>query len=595
MANVIGVTTSGLARNLTLLKKLNSKVLISEEAGEVQEAHLLTVLLPSIEHVVLIGDHLQLRLQVQNYALSSESTEGKQYCLDVSLFERLVKPLTSTAQPLPFNTLEVQRRMHPSIAELVRSTLYPTLNDAPNVGEYPEVSGMRRRLFWLNHEHREDGNETGLHSTSKTNEWESNMTAALVRHLVRQGLYRPSEIAALTSYLGQLRKLRDKLRSYYEITLSEGDASELGEASEPAEEMNKNDDSSSIADERYGTRTSAHPNVIKSTLADAVRLSTIDKFQGEETTVVVITLVRCNENRNPGFLRTENRCNVLLSRAKHNMYIIGNAQTAAAAPMWANVIDQLQPENIGDKLELSFPRHPEKNLEATEPEELFQRAPAGGCEELCKRQLKCGHSCPEKCHADLLHNDVYCLKDCPRTLQCEHPCPNPCGAPCAECCEVIIEDWSLTLECGHFLENPTCFQVHNLEKFVCKELVMKAIPGCNHSLLVPCAVDVQDPEFACKAKCDAILPYAHQCTKYCISCNKKDDLEITKTNHGPCRSICGRSYTNCRRSCSQTCRMDTGDACPPCLSVCDVGCSHSRCSNLCSEPCVPCAEEVCPS
>ncbi|KAJ1021035.1 hypothetical protein NDA13_005663 [Ustilago tritici] len=56
-ANVIGVTTSGLARNLDLLRRLNSKVLVVEEAGEVSEAHLLTAMLPSIEHAILIGDH----------------------------------------------------------------------------------------------------------------------------------------------------------------------------------------------------------------------------------------------------------------------------------------------------------------------------------------------------------------------------------------------------------------------------------------------------------------------------------------------------------------------------------------------------------
>jgi hypothetical protein len=60
-ANVIGVTTSGLARHLELLRKLPSKILLCEEAGEVLDSHLLTALLPSVEHAILIGDHLQLR------------------------------------------------------------------------------------------------------------------------------------------------------------------------------------------------------------------------------------------------------------------------------------------------------------------------------------------------------------------------------------------------------------------------------------------------------------------------------------------------------------------------------------------------------
>ncbi|KAL4869037.1 hypothetical protein BDV12DRAFT_196658 [Aspergillus spectabilis] len=90
-ADVIGVTTSGIARNLEMLQKLQSKVVICEKAGEVLEAHLLTALLPSVEHAILIGDHQQLRPQVQNYGLSRENHNGgNRYSLDVSLFERLV-------------------------------------------------------------------------------------------------------------------------------------------------------------------------------------------------------------------------------------------------------------------------------------------------------------------------------------------------------------------------------------------------------------------------------------------------------------------------------------------------------------------------
>ena len=72
-ANIIGITTSGLARNLDLLRRVNAKVLLCEEAGEVPESHLLTALLPSVEHAILIGDHQQLRPHVQNYDLSTES------------------------------------------------------------------------------------------------------------------------------------------------------------------------------------------------------------------------------------------------------------------------------------------------------------------------------------------------------------------------------------------------------------------------------------------------------------------------------------------------------------------------------------------
>lgn len=91
-AHIIGVTTSGLARNLDLLQRVGAKVMLCEEAGEVLEAHTLTALLLGLEHAVLIGDHEQLRPQANNHELKHESTQGQKYSLDLSLFERLVRP-----------------------------------------------------------------------------------------------------------------------------------------------------------------------------------------------------------------------------------------------------------------------------------------------------------------------------------------------------------------------------------------------------------------------------------------------------------------------------------------------------------------------
>jgi superfamily I DNA and/or RNA helicase len=53
--------------------------------------------------------------------------------------------------------------------------------------------------------------------------WEVDFTYALVRHIVRQGVYKSSDIAVLTPYTGQLQKLRAKMRNEFEIVLSERD------------------------------------------------------------------------------------------------------------------------------------------------------------------------------------------------------------------------------------------------------------------------------------------------------------------------------------------------------------------------------------
>jgi hypothetical protein len=292
-ANIIGITTSGLARNLNLLKRLPTKVLLVEEAGEVLEAHILTALLPSVEHAILIGDHQQLRPQVQNFDLTSENPRGKMYSLDISLFERLVFPPKGVPGiKLPFSTLNTQRRMHPMISALIRRTLYPNLEDAPKVLTYPVVAGMKKRLFWLDHSWPEAGAETDeLAATSKSNDFEVEMTACLVAHLLSQGEYQSQEIAVLTPYLGQLFKLRARLSNQFEIVMNDRDADALEKAGMETEE---------------GWLPSAKA-AQKASLLRTLKVATVDNFQGEEAKIVIISLVRSNRENKCGFLKTHNR------------------------------------------------------------------------------------------------------------------------------------------------------------------------------------------------------------------------------------------------------------------------------------------------
>ncbi|THX57937.1 hypothetical protein D6D06_03374 [Aureobasidium pullulans] len=403
-AEVIGVTTSGLARNLGLLRRLPSKILLCEEAGEVLESHLLTALLPSVEHAILIGDHLQLRPHVQCYELSQESVQGRQYALDTSLFERLVDAAGCGVR-LPFSRLDTQRRMHPSISELVRSTLYPTLSDAPSTLVQSEVTGMRKRLFWLDHQYPES--HGGLQSTSHTNDYEVEMTTALVSHLIKQGTYKPEAIAVLTPYLGQLRKLRLRMQSSFEVLLDDRDVKSLQDEG--------------LDDGGAQSRAPLAPGVQKGSIASAVRIATVDNFQGEEAEVVVISLVRSNKEQKCGFLRTSNRINVLLSRAKNGTFIIGNSATTQHIPMWTEVLQLLQMNgNFGDALELACPRHIADDMRVKEPDDFIRLAPDGGSLSSLRR-------------ADLL------------IIMPSQRCPSIDGAPCPgekfcqECCSEEVK------------------------------------------------------------------------------------------------------------------------------------------------------------
>jgi hypothetical protein len=57
-----------------------------------------------------------------------------------------------------------------------------------------------------------------------------------------------------------------------------------------------------------------------------VTIDTVDAYQGKENAVVILSLVRANDEFQPGHVGRENRCNVALSRAKERLYILGNTR-----------------------------------------------------------------------------------------------------------------------------------------------------------------------------------------------------------------------------------------------------------------------------
>ncbi len=53
----------------------------------------------------------------------------------------------------------------------------------------------------------------------------------------------------------------------------------------------------------------------KTTTIDMLQVATIANFQGEEAKIVIVSLIRSNEEGNVGSLRTTNRINAFLSHA----------------------------------------------------------------------------------------------------------------------------------------------------------------------------------------------------------------------------------------------------------------------------------------
>jgi superfamily I DNA and/or RNA helicase len=139
-----------------MIRMLGPEVIIVEEAAEVLEASIVASFTASTKHVILIGDHLQLRPQVSEYSI------GVHNGLEVSLFERLIR------QGHKYVTLTTQWRMHPQISALITPSIYKTLEDAPSVSLYPPVSGIKDRLFFISHTEPEDGLDSAWGGENKS-------------------------------------------------------------------------------------------------------------------------------------------------------------------------------------------------------------------------------------------------------------------------------------------------------------------------------------------------------------------------------------------------------------------------------------------
>ncbi|CAG8568516.1 1267_t:CDS:10 [Funneliformis mosseae] len=525
--DVIGMTTNGAAKSGNLLRSIGPKIVICEEAGEVLEAHILSTLTSSTQHLILIGDHNQLRPHIATYTLSIDSSLGNNYQLDKSLFERLV--LGDKAMKIEKSRLLTQRRMRGEISDLIRHTLYPDLIDGENTIRHPDVRGAQHNVYFIEHRNSEDSSGGEFAMQSHVNTYEIKMVVEMVKYFVSNGYTKPDDIAVLTPYLGQMIKIRDALKKSFAVIIDERDAQEIAEFEEQVDEA---ENETSVA--------------TKKSLNQQVNLRTVDNFQGEEAKIVIISLVRNvstsgNNHGSIGFLKSSNRTNVLLSRAREGMYLIGNSELMASKSkdMWAPIIRILRSRNqVGFGMPIQCARHPHNKHIIVEPEQFKLVSTNGGCFEPCGVSLACGHACTYRCHADdPKHLNVTCQKPCSRLHpRCNHPCDKLCKEDCGKC-NFLVGD--ITLPCGHVCPSANCQQNLNKSALRCVARVDKKYPHCDHTITMMCYESIKD--LVCDnmygdimLRCGHVFPDGtclQNQHKHLLQCKTRVDKRYPKCHH----------------------------------------------------------------
>ena len=596
-ADVVGMTTSKAAELQHLVRLLAPRVIVCEEAAEILESHILAALTPTTEHLILFGDHKQLRPKPETYRLTRVSGNG--YDFDLSLFERLVEERIYDVA-----TLGVQRRMRPEIATYVRTAVYPALRDHDDTKARPATRGLRDVVVFFDHANPETGQDAahaGVADRSHSNAFEADFCARLALYLVQQGYHTtpaPSRdgdgggggggghdagaeapIAIITPYLGQLARIRAALtRLRCDVVINERDEDDL--AREGLLEAG--------GDASGGV-------VMRSALTQRVRVSTVDNFQGEEADIIIISTVRTNANGNVGFLREASRANVMLSRARNAMYVLGNFSMLerlgdARGAIWPTVVRTArQNGKLHTALELACARHPHNVMRVTSASEFDVVVPEGGCRLPCEFKLPCGHSCSRRCHPDDPSHTTdksKCTKECRRgCAQGLHACGGMCWqSPCPPC-HADVPPVALPT-CGHVPARMTCSQLADVSALVCDAKVDVRL-RCGHVVALPCS-EASKPgakSRPCTIPCGAALECGagHKCTIVPhTECDRR---------HHQCSKPCLRLRRDCAHPCVAGCGHE--GECPPCLAPCERRCAHAVCARKCSAPCVACMEKGC--
>ena len=530
------MTTTFAAKNRRILQRICPKIVLVEEAAEVLEAHIITSMTKECQHLIMIGDHQQLRPNPAVYELA------KKYKLDVSLFERMVNA------KIPCERLSVQHRMRPEIAALMRH-IYEDLENHESVEQYEDIKGMKKNMFFINHHYIE---KSSIESHSHTNEHEVRFLVCLCGYLLKQG-YTAEKITILTTYAGQMFAIRDSLRDENDEILR-------------------------------SIRLSSVDN-FQGEENDIILLSLVRSNKEEKAGFIKM------QNR---------ACVALSRARKGLYCIGNFDLLSSQSELWRKIIWDLKANSsIGKALALECQSHHTEALVKT-AKDFGEKVPHGGCLLPCKVRLKCGHVCKKLCHPDDIEHELYrCKESCRRKIKgCNHPCRRLCCEDCETDCTVPVlkilpfcghiervccgkkpssvtcsSQCKETLLCGHLCQEK-CGKPCTKQ---CPQLVNRCEWPCGHDVKVSCSATPADCPFPCRAT----LECGHRCCGTCGECRMG-------RIHKRCKLKCGRVLV-CSHVCKEACIMP----CPPCSRNCENRCMHSDCRQSCGEPCVPC-KETCP-
>ena len=282
-ARVIASTLVGAANRLLDGQKFGT--LFIDEAAQALEAAC-WIPLRRVSRVVLAGDHCQLPPTVKSIA-ALKAGLGK------TLMERIVE-----MHPETVTLLKIQYRMNDDIMRFSSNYFYDgQVESAPEV-KYRSILDMDVPMTWI------DTSQFDLPLTSFKEEFVGESFGRINKA--------EAELTLLT------------LQNYFE---------KIGKQRLLDERIDVGIISPYRAQVQYLRRLLMKREYFKP-FRRLISVNTVDGFQGQERDIIVISLVRSNDEGQIGFLRDLRRMNVAITRARMKLIILGNAPTMTRHPFY---------------------------------------------------------------------------------------------------------------------------------------------------------------------------------------------------------------------------------------------------------------------
>ncbi|MFC5465942.1 DEAD/DEAH box helicase [Lederbergia graminis] len=332
-ANVIGTTCVASARKDFIDSYPEFDVVIIDEVSKATPPELLLPMLKG-KKIILVGDHHQLppllgddtlEETLQELADDNEDFEGKaelKQLLHESLFERLFKNLPKTNKTM----LAIQYRMHENIMSTI-TQFYEQENEGLRCGL--ANSDVDRDHMLVSRHIERHNHLLWLDMPNETPFYEARMKGG-------KSLYNQAELDRIAELLVELDEAVTQAKQAGRI--DDNEKKSIGVISFYGEQVKRID--------RLIHQELRLPNL-------TIRTGTVDKFQGMEMDVILLSMVRNHDNNDSiGFARDYRRLNVALSRARELLVLIGSTKMFTERTkqkdtrlMYTNVLDAVKKQN----------------------------------------------------------------------------------------------------------------------------------------------------------------------------------------------------------------------------------------------------------